>query len=100
MAFLNNGVINNDLWKSKEWEKFYMKNLDLQSNIKSLFLNNHQYDNSIRLTTEFIAEQLNKEPKFVHLQMAIWKRHHCTFYKKFGVVDFDEINKMWIYKMK
>jgi len=97
MTFLENGLIDNDLWQSDEWAKFYHNNLDIIANIKEVFITNQHFSDNIRLSTAFIAETLNKDPKFIHLLLAIWCRHYCTFYKSYGRVHYNTDNNRWVY---
>lgn len=99
MMFNSNGEIDNALWMSEEWQNFYRNNLSINADIKDLFINTRQFDNISRLSTEVIATELDKDPKFVHLLLAIWQRHYCTFYKKYGRVDYDTENNIWVYKL-
>ena len=99
MSFIENGLINKELWHSKEWENFYMKNINLMSVIVDVFKKNkHPFTDLIHLSTQYIADTLNKNPKYIHQLLAIWARYRCTFYKKYGTIEYN--SNMWFYISK
>ena len=97
MTFQENGLINDDLWKSTEWENFYNNNLNIHASIQQVFMDHAHFNKKVRLTTNIIAETLDKKPKFIHLLLAIWRRHYCTFYKKYGRVEYIDTDCVWEY---
>ena len=97
MMYSNNGLIDENLWKSDEWLTFYKDNPDLYELIKETFIKNTHFNVTPCLSTEFISNKLDKDPKLVHLAMAIWSRHFCTFYKNYGRIRYDTENNLWVY---
>lgn len=101
MEFQENGLIDEDLWKSQEWEMFYCNNLNILDDIRQIFIDNaFPFNKDICLTTDFIADILDKNPKFIHLYLAIWQRHYCSFYKKYGRIGYNTETNTWVYNLR
>uniref|UniRef100_A0A6C0B4U9 Uncharacterized protein n=1 Tax=viral metagenome TaxID=1070528 RepID=A0A6C0B4U9_9ZZZZ len=100
MTYQDNGMVDEDLWKSDEWLTFYKNNMDLHAQIKGLFIKKCYFTEKACLSTDFISKELDKDPKFVHLLMAIWRRHFCSFYRAHGRIRYDTDNNLWVYNIK
>ena len=99
--FVTDGKINDALFHTKEWRKFYIDNVDIFQKIADVFMENkHPYNKCVCLDTVFIAEQLDRDIKFIHQTLAVWNRHYCTFYKKYGRLTFNDNKTLWIYSCK
>ena len=100
-CMVDNGQIDKFFWESSEWIEFYTSNLDIMDQIVKVFnQNKYKYSNYIRLSSQFIANSLDIENKYVHHMLTIWYKHHCSFYKKYGRVIYDKRSREWNYYNK
>ena len=97
-------IIDNELYKSEGWQNFYKKNTNILDDIIKIFsettLGFIKHKNEIGLTTEFIAEKLNKPVIYIRHNLAIWARWYCTFYQKYGSVKYIKDKRIWVYVSK
>lgn len=98
-SYSSDGKIDTVFHQTREWEDFYMKNLNIYQLITDLFADLTIYDSQeLSLSTELISKNLNTEPKYIHQALAIWKEHSCTFYKKYGLIIWDPVKNLWTFK--
>ena len=94
----NDSEINEKLWCSKEWETFYMNNIDINRKIINVFKDNcPPYSKKIMMSSRDISEQLDMKIEYIRLALCIWFRYSCTFYKRDGVIDYNKENNKWVY---
>ena len=81
-----------------------INNMEIKIGIIKLFNNTSsefiRHINMLGLTSRFIAETLEKPHKYIQQELCIWERWHCTFYAKYGRIQYIPEKKIWIHEPK
>jgi len=97
----NGSCIDEDFWKSKDWEMFYMSHTDIMEKIIEVFKDNkYEYVTYIRLSSNEISDKLGVNNKYIHHMLTVWYNHYCTFYKQYGRIMYDKSSGAWDYYNK
>ena len=96
--------IDHELWNSKEWETFAMKNSGIVEQIKQFFDSQSDgkyfYIEKLPIkcaTTEEIADSIGHPKKYVRQMLAIWNRYRCTYYQQYGKITYNKNISKWCY---
>lgn len=92
------------LGESEGWIEFYHQNYDILYSIIELFNRPGaefvRHENVLGLTTQYIANSLDKPIIYIRHQLSLWTTHFCTFYAKYGRIYYIPEKKMWRYEPK
>ena len=103
-APVNESQIQNKLFDTRGWLDFYHNNPNILDAIVKIFNQGTygfiRHNNMLGLTTQYIAIALDKPIIYIRHQLAIWHTFHCTFYAKYGRINYIQSKKIWIHEVQ
>lgn len=100
----NETIIHKDLFDDKGWIDFYHNNHNILEDIVTIFNQGTykfiRYNGELGLTTAYISLVLDKPILYIRHQLAIWYNSPCTFYAKYGRINYIKEKEIWVHKPK
>ena len=89
---IEQGVIDNRLFKTEKYENYVMGNLDIYTKIKDI-LGKNIYGYSL----EELSDILEVDPIMLNQTLSIWHVHYCSYCANYGRVFYSKNFDKWYY---
>lgn len=101
---INETELQMKIFDTVGWKEFYLNNQNITADIVDIFNQGTygfiRHKNMLGLTTQYIAFTLDKPIIYIRHQLALWYNHGCTFYAKYGRINYNHEKKIWFYEPK